>query len=287
MLIDFFFDYFWYEWNYFEKIVLVYGEDILQLWEFVQERMEKFDLVEVKLELVCEWIVLLMDQGYILILVNCKLSFFWLFYKYFFRQGEVSVDLLCKIIGLKNKKLFFFFLKESEMNKLLDDIDFGEGFKGCWDCLIIEMFYVMGMCFFELIGLDDKDVDFFVFFLKVMGKRNKQCLIFFGDELKEMMFEYVDIRNEMIFGRLDVFFVRENGEWFYKNLVYNLVKWNFLKVVMFKKCSFYVLRYIFVIMMLNNDVELGVVKEFLGYSSLVIMEIYMYIIFEEFKKVYK
>lgn len=39
--------------------------------------------------------------------------------------------------------------------------------------------------------------------------------------------------------------------------------------------------------MLNNEVELGVVKELLGYSSLIIMEIYMYMIFEEFKKVYE
>ena len=30
------------------------------------------------------------------------------------------------------------------MNKLLDDTDFGEGFKGCRDRLIIEVFYATG-----------------------------------------------------------------------------------------------------------------------------------------------
>ena len=66
--------------------------------------------------------------------------------------------------------------------------------------------------------------DFSASLLKVTGKRNKQRLIPFGDELKETMLEYVDIRNEMISGRSDAFFVRENGERLYKNLVYNLVK---------------------------------------------------------------
>ena len=252
MLIESFLDYLQYERNYSEKTVLAYGEDIKQL-------QEKFDPAEVKPELVREWIVSLMDQGYTSTSVNRKLSSLRSFYKYLLRQGEVSVDPLRKITGPKNKKPLPSFLKESEMNKLLDDTDFGEGFKGCRDRLIIEMFYATGMRLSELIGLDDKDVDFSASLLKVTGKRNKQRLIPFGDELKETMLEYVDIRNEMISGRSDAFFVRENGERLYKNLVYNLVKRNLSKVVTLKKRSPHVLRHTFATTMLNNDAELGAV----------------------------
>ena len=287
MLTDSFLDYLRYERNYSEKTVLAYGEDISQLREFAQERMEKFDPAEVKPELVREWIVSLMDQGYTSTSVNRKLSSLRSFYKYLLRQGEVSVDPLRKITGPKNKKPLPSFLKESEMNKLLDDTDFGEGFKGCRDRLIIEMFYATGMRLSELIGLDDKDVDFSASLLKVTGKRNKQRLIPFGDELKETMLEYVDIRNEMISGRSDAFFVRENGERLYKNLVYNLVKRNLSKVVTLKKRSPHVLRHTFATTMLNNDAELGAVKEHLGHSSLATTEIYTHTTFEELKKVYK
>ena len=287
MLTDSFLDYLRYERNYSEKTVLAYGEDISQLREFAQERMEKFDPAEVKPELVREWIVSLMDQGYTSTSVNRKLSSLRSFYKYLLRQGEVSVDPLRKITGPKNKKPLPSFLKESEMNKLLDDTDFGEGFKGCRDRLIIEMFYATGMRLSELIGLDDKDVDFSASLLKVTGKRNKQRLIPFGDELKETMLEYVDIRNEMISGRSDAFFVRENGERLYKNLVYNLVKRNLSKVVTLKKRSPHVLRHTFATTMLNNDAELSAVKELLGHSSLATTEIYTHTTFEELKKVYK
>ncbi len=92
------------------------------------------------------------------------------FYKYLLRQGEVTVDPLRKITGPKNKKPLPVFLKESEMDKLLDDTDFGEGFKGRRDRLIIEVFYATGMRLSELLGLDDKDVDFSASLLKVTGK---------------------------------------------------------------------------------------------------------------------
>ena len=226
MLIESFLDYLQYERNYSEKTVLAYGEDIQQLREFAQEEYGKFDPLEVGAGLIREWIVSLMDRGYTSTSVNRKLSSLRTFYKYLLRQGEAVVDPLCRIKGPKNKKPLPVFLKESEMNRLLDETDFGKGFKGCRDRLVIEMFYTTGMRLSELIGLDDKDVDFSASLLKVTGKRNKQRLIPFGDELRNLMLGYIDIRNETIPVRSEAFFVKEDGRRLYKNLVYNLVKRN-------------------------------------------------------------
>ena len=287
MLTNSFLDYLRYERNYSEKTVLAYGEDILQLQEFAKREMEEFNPAEVKPDLIREWIVSLMDKGYTSTSVNRKLSSLRSFYKYLLRQGQVEVDPLRKISGPKNKKPLPSFLKESEMNKLLDETDFGDGFKGCRDHLIIEMFYATGIRLSELIDLDDKDVDFSASLLKVTGKRNKQRLIPFGDELRESMLAYVNVRNEMIPVRSEAFFVRENGERLYKHLVYNLVKRNLSKVVSLKKRSPHVLRHTFATTMLNNEAELGAVKELLGHSSLATTEIYTHTTFEELKKVYK
>lgn len=287
MLTNSFLDYLRYERNYSEKTVSAYGEDILQLEEFAREETGEFNPVEVKPDLIREWIVSLMDKGYTSTSVNRKLSSLRSFYKYLLRQGVAEVDPLRKIFGPKNKKPLPSFLKEGEMNKLLDETDFGEGFKGCRDHLIIGMFYATGMRLSELIDLDDKDVDFSASLLKVTGKRNKQRLIPFGDELRDAMLAYVDVRNETVSERSEAFFIRENGERLYKSLVYNLVKRNLSKVVTLKKRSPHVLRHTFATTMLNNEAELGAVKELLGHSSLATTEIYTHTTFEELKKMYK
>ncbi|WP_370794924.1 tyrosine recombinase XerC [Bacteroides stercorirosoris] len=285
-LTDSFLDYLQYERNYSEETIKSYREDLRQFEEFAREEIGDSAPSEVKAELVREWIVSLMDKGYTSTSINRKLSSLRSFYKFLLRRGEVTVNPLQKVVGPKNKRPLPAFLKESEMDKLLDEVDFGEGFKGCRDHMIIEMFYATGMRLSELIGLDDKDVDFSSSLIKVTGKRNKQRLIPFDEELKITMTEYVNVRNESVLNRTDAFFVRETGERLTRSIVENLVKRNLSKVVTLKKRSPHVLRHTFATTMLNHDAELGAIKELLGHESLATTEIYTHTTFEELKKVY-
>lgn len=286
MLVESFLDYLRYERNYADKTVRAYGDDIRQMEAFLQEECEIESLLEVGSEQIREWIVSLMDKGVSPASVNRKLSSLRTFYKFLLRQELVKVDPLCRIKGPKRKKSLPVFLKESEMDRVLDETDFGDGFRGCRDRLIVEMFYATGMRRAELVGLDDKDVDFSASLLKVTGKRNKQRLIPFGEELKEQMLAYLDIRNATVAERSGAFFVRENGERLYAYLVYNVVKRNLSKVVTQKKRSPHVLRHTFATTMLNNEAELGAIKELLGHKSIVTTEVYTHTTFEELKKVY-
>ena len=285
-LTDSFLDYLQYERNYSEETIKSYREDLRQFEEFAREEIGDSAPSEVKAELVREWIVSLMDRGYTSTSINRKLSSLRSFYKFLLRKGEVAVNPLQKITGPKNKKPLPAFLRESDMDRLLDEVDFGEGFKGCRDHMIIEMFYATGVRLSELIGLDNKDVDFSSSLIKVTGKRNKQRLIPFGEELKIAMMEYVDVRNEAVPIRTNAFFVRENGERLSRSIVENLVKRNLSKVVTLKKRSPHVLRHTFATTMLNHDAELGAIKELLGHESLATTEVYTQTTFEELKKVY-
>lgn len=285
-LTDSFLDYLQYERNYSEETIKSYREDLRQFEEFAREEIGDSAPSEVKAELVREWIVSLMDKGYTSTSINRKLSSLRSFYKFLLRKGEVAVNPLQKITGPKNKKPLPAFLRESDMDRLLDEVDFGEGFKGCRDHMIIEMFYATGVRLSELIGLDNKDVDFSSSLIKVTGKRNKQRLIPFGEELKIAMMEYVDVRNEAVPIRTNAFFVRENGERLSRSIVENLVKRNLSKVVTLKKRSPHVLRHTFATTMLNHDAELGAIKELLGHESLATTEVYTHTTFEELKKVY-
>lgn len=286
LLTDSFLDYLRYERNYSDDTVKAYGEDIRQFQEFGGEDVGLQSPSEVVVDVVREWMIHLMNLGYATTSVNRKLSSLRSYYKYLLRKGEVKVDPLRKITGPKNKKKLPVFVKESEMNRLLDDEDFGEGFEGCRDHLVIAMFYATGMRLSELIGLDDGDVDFAASVIKVTGKRNKQRLIPFGEELRVEMETYVKQRDESVPVRSDAFFVRKTGERLYPNIVRKIVTRNLSKVVTVKKRSPHVLRHTFATSMLNHEAELGAIKELLGHESLATTEIYTHTTFEELKKVY-
>ena len=91
---------------------------------------------DVDAELVREWIASLMDKGLASNTINRKLSSIRTYYKFLLRRGEVAVDPLRKVTGPKKKKPLPVFLREGEMDRLLDDMDFGEVLKGVatYDC---------------------------------------------------------------------------------------------------------------------------------------------------------
>ncbi len=286
LLTDSFLDYLLYERNYSKGTVEYYQADILELQKFGEELLGDLTPSDVDAGLIREWITSLMDRGCAPNTVNRKLSSVRSYYKYLLRKGMVAADPLQKITGPKKKKPLPVFLREGDVNRLLDDVDFGEGFEGCRDRLIIEMFYVTGMRLSELIGLDDKDIDFSASLIKVTGKRNKQRLLPFDEELRCSMQEYVNVRNQALPVRSDAFFIRKTGERLNRSIVAYIVKRNLSKVVTVKKRSPHVLRHTFATAMLNNGADLGSIKELLGHESLATTEVYTHTTFEELKKVY-
>ena len=270
-----------------EETVKAYRDDIFQFYTFVTEGYGEVSPSDVTSDFIREWIISMMNKGYTSTSINRKLSALRTFYKYLLRCGKVSVDPLRKITGPKNKKALPSFLKESEMNRLLDETDFGEGFPGCRDKLIIAMFYATGIRLLELVDLEGGNVDIGSSLIKVIGKRRKERLIPFDEELRGMIAEYLRLKADLVIEYpSQAFFVREDGRRLSRSIVENIVKRNLSKVVTLKKRSPHVLRHTFATAMLNHNAELGAIKELLGHESLATTEIYTHTTFEELKKVY-
>ncbi|MBP3715697.1 MAG: tyrosine-type recombinase/integrase [Phocaeicola sp.] len=287
MLIESFLNYLKLERNYSDKTILSYGKDLEQFEKFLKKLDEKIKLETVDADLIRSWVIDLMDEKMAASSVNRKLSSLRSFYRYLLRKGLVQVDPVRKVTGPKKKKPLPTFVKEEDMNKLLDEVPFGDDFEGVRDKLILEVFYVTGVRRSELVALNDADIDYSASTIKVTGKRNKQRLIPFGERLKGMLSTYQQLRDEMIPQRSEAFFVQKNGERVTAGLVYNMVKRDLSKVVTLKKRSPHVLRHSFATNMLNNRASLGAVKELLGHERLTTTEIYTHTTFEELKKEYE
>lgn len=286
MMIEAFLDYLRFERNYSEHTVVAYETDLRQFGDFLKSIGEELDYTNVDADLIRSWVVNLMNSSKSTS-VNRKLSSLRSFYRFLMKRGKTTVNPLAKITGPKNSKPLPTFLRENDMDRLLDEISYGEGFEAVRDRMILETFYATGMRLSELVGLNDTDVDFSAMQMKVTGKRNKQRLIPFAGELAADLREYIIIRNETIPERSDAFFVLKNGKRMYPEKVYGIVRRNLAKVVSVKKKSPHVLRHTFATAMLNHEAELKSVKELLGHESLATTEIYTHTTFEELKKVYE
>lgn len=288
MLVDSFLDYLRVERNYSLRTVQSYEDDLLQFEAYFTNLEAGLTWTTIDVDVVRQWVTSLMDQSYTATSVNRKLSALRSFYRFLLLRGLLKRSPVQNLKGPKKKKPLPAFVKEQDMDRILDEKPESDDFVGVRDRLIVETFYVTGIRLSELIGLDDKDIDMDARTVKVTGKRNKQRLIPFGEELHHDFAAYVRLRDEAVPVRSSgAFFVRPNGDRMSPVLVDNLVKKRLSEVVTLKKCSPHVLRHTFATSLLNHNANLEVVKELLGHESLKTTEIYTHTTFEELKQIYK
>ena len=286
-MVDLFLDYLKLERNYSPATVKHYRDDLKEFERFFQELDLQLSWETIDSDIVRRWMEAMMDRGNVASSVNRRLSALRSFYRYALRRNLVEKDPVHGIQGPKRKRPLPQFLKEAEMDRLLDENMWTDSYKDVLARTIIVTFYETGIRISELIGLNDKDVDYINCEIKVTGKRDKQRIIPFGDELSETLISYQHRRNAEMKCESEAFFRTEKGERVTDAQVRQIVKTNLSKVSTLKKRSPHVLRHTFATAMLNHEAGLESVKKLLGHESLSTTEIYTHTTFEQLKKVYK
>lgn len=287
MLIDAFLSYLQFEKNYSEKTIKSYRVDLFQFERYINNFDKEVTILSADKDIARQWMADLLNENYSISSVDRKLSSLRSFYKFLLIRKKVSNNPIKNIIGPKKRKKIPTFLKENEINKILDEPILNDSFKEIRDKTIMELFYATGIRLSELTALKNTDVNLEQSLIKVTGKKNKQRIIPFDLELKETLKTYINKRNDTIALKTDYLFVKPDGEGVYSKLVYELVRKKLSKVTTLKKRSPHVLRHTFATAMLNNNGNLNVIKELLGHSSLAATEVYTHTTFEELKKIYK
>lgn len=267
--------------------VISYRKDLEAFERFCQELDPQITWESVDTDVVRDWMEDMMDKGNAASSVNRRISALRSFYRFALRCGLVSKDPVHGLQGPRRQKPLPQFLKESEMEQLLDPAMWTDGYEDVLARTLIVTFYETGIRLSELTGLDDRDVDDVTCELKVTGKRNKQRIIPFGKELEETLAAYRCVRDARTGDSSPTLFRTEKGERITNAQVRALVKKNLSKVSTLKKRTPHVLRHTFATAMLNHEAGLESVKKLLGHESLSTTEIYTHTTFEQLKKVYK
>ena len=286
MMINEFLNYLKFERNRSDLTIKNYGEDLRAFKEFYGNLDSRLSWKSVDSDIIRDWMESMMDKGNNATSINRRLSALRSFYRFALARKLVDKDPVHGVTGPKKGRPLPQFLKENEMDRLLDAESWTESFEDVRDRTVIMTFYETGIRLSELIGLDDSMVDFSNRQLKVTGKRNKQRVIPFGEELLATLRDYMKCRDKEVNLQSEALFVTAKGQRVTTSQVREGVKKNLSKVCTLKKRTPHVLRHTFATAMLNNKAGIESVKKLLGHESLSTTEIYTHTTFEQLKREY-
>ena len=286
-IIGEFLDYLRFEKNRSELTVSSYAEDLKAFEAYFKNLDILLSWETVDADVIRGWMESMMDKGNRATSVNRRLSALRSFYRYALAHQKVARDPSRMIKGPKKAKPLPQFLKEDEMNQLLDVVEWGDDFESVRARTMLMTFYETGIRLSELTGLDDTAIDWANHAVKVLGKRNKQRIIPLGEELEHTLLIYIRVRDEQVKAGNGALFVTRKGERMSGDQVRNEVKRCLSLVSTLSKRSPHVLRHTFATAMLNHEAGLESVKKLLGHESLSTTEIYTHTTFEQLKRVYQ
>lgn len=284
MPVDQFLSYLEKERRYSKHTITAYKNDLNQLLLFLEQEYEIDQPQEASSPMLRSWMVRLMEFGITPKSVNRKLSSIKSYYNFLLKNKLIESSPASKLVSPKVTKSLPKFVNNTEINHLLDEMNFTNDFSGQRDRLIIELLYACGLRLSELIGLQDGDFNSYEGNIKVLGKRDKERIIPLHKAGQELLKHYLKLKNEAFDSNF--IFLTDKGQELYPKFVYRKVNDYLSQVTTAQHKSPHVLRHTFATHMLNNGADLNTIKELLGHASLSATEVYTHNSIEKLKKSY-
>lgn len=289
MQVEAFLEYLRAERNRSAQTVRNYGLALREFGSFMDGLRPGWAWEDVERDEVREWVFWMIDgEGKKPASVHLNIAALRMFYRYLLQAGEIAHNPCSGVSSPKIEKHLPTFVREEQMDRLLDDVPFGEDFLGVRNRLIVLLLYMTGMRRAELLGLRNGDVRLKELQLVVTGKGDKQRIIPFSATLTEEILRYYRLRDERFGPQPPTapFLLGDKGRSMTSARLYAIVKEALSLVTQQERRSPHVLRHTFATMMLNHGADLHAIQKLLGHASLATTEVYTHLSFADLQEAY-
>lgn len=202
------------------------------------------------------------------------------FYKYYCDKVQLISDNPTKSLDIpRGQKQLPKFLTFDESLQLLNSI---EGKYKERDYCIIIIFLTCGLRVSELVGINLSDISDDR--LRVLGKGNKERIVYLSDICKDAIDKYLSVRTPPKVGHKNALFISRLGQRIDEQTVKHLVKTHLINAGLgSKKLSVHKLRHTAATLMYQNGVDVRTLKEVLGHQNLDTTMIYTHVVDQNLK----
>ena len=283
--IDEFLDYIKIEKNFSDNTKLNYGIDLEEFKKYLKNK--KMNYIKLNYEDILRYIKHLKEEcEYNSTSINRHLSSLRSFYNYLLLNNIVYSNPFKLVKSQKKELRLPNYMKYSEFEDMINSIP--DDTLGIRNRCIFEVLLCSGARVSELIGIKVDDIDFSNHSIKVLGKGNKERLIFLNEHAIDSLNKYLsNSRDELLDKRKsDKLFINHIGGDLttrgVRDIIDNIIK----KAALNIKVTPHMFRHTFATMLLNEGCSLKSVQELLGHANLSTTSIYTHVSNDRIKDVY-
>lgn len=216
--------------------------------------------------------------------VNRSLGALRGFYRYLVRTGRMTANPFAALRCLKNPRHLPRVLKQSELRLLFRSLP-GD-FEGLRDRFLFLLLYSTGCRAGEVLSLRLRDLEGCTDRLKVLGKGNKERVVFLTPEAREALHDYLRVRTERFPGASQpAAFVNRSGEALTASMLAHALKKRLHQAGILRRVTPHTFRHTFATDILANGADIRQVQELLGHSRISTTQIYTHVGIERLRKV--
>ena len=217
--------------------------------------------------------------------INTVISSLKSYYNFLLIEGFIKNNPTSLIKSPKNEKKLPIYLTSEEIEKLFYSIDTSNYF-GKRNYLLLMLLYDTGVRVSELINIKLNNIDFANRSIKIIGKGDKERLVYFTDETLILIDDYIKNIYNKYKNQKNYLFFNKKGDSISRNEVYNIVVKCCTNAGINKIVSPHVIRHSFATHMILNDADIISVKTLLGHSNITTTQIYTHLNKKDLKKKY-
>lgn len=281
---DKYLDYLKYQKHYSDKTITNYNLDLIKYKQFLT--INKINYSNISYQQITDYLVYLNNIGLHNNSISRNLSALRSFYNYLVRNKLVKNNPFKLISGIKKEKKLPNYLQYNEFESILNSC--GSDSLGIRNSLIVELLLASGLRVSELVNINLNDIDLSNKSIKVVGKGNKERIIYFGDYALKSLTTYLNNSRDNLLGkkRSNKLFINHLGEELTTRGVSDILDRLLEKTAIEKNVSPHTFRHSFATMLLNEGASTKVVQELLGHASMSTTSIYTHLSNDKLKSIY-